>query len=279
MGIAAATNAGPRALPRRVRRASWTTTTMLTPDALLRVAQALAADPGLDVVYSDSGQAHRATASAPTRSSSPTGRRSTRSGAMYIGHLLVVRRSLVRGGRGLRFRLRHDPGLRVHAAGLASGPTGSTTSRRSSTTGERSRAASPPEPMRRTGVTELQARAVTAHLRAARHRGEGRPARDDSPPGATAASRRRTTPAVDVVVPSRGDADGPFNPGRQANLAAGRGDGEFIAFLGEQTEAVEPDWIEQLLLYAEMPGVVSGRADDHPPRRAGGRSRLRDRPL
>ena len=47
----------------------------------------------------------------------------------------------------------------------------------------------------------------------------------------------------------------PSTPHGEANRAASGGDGEYIVFLGEHTEVVEPDWIEQLLLYAEMPGV------------------------
>ena len=49
--------------------------------------------------------------------------------------------------------------------------------------------------------------------------------------------------------------EGSFNPGRWANLGASRARGEYLAFLGEDTEVVEPDWIDQLLLYAGMPGV------------------------
>ena len=72
---------------------SWTTTTCSPRDALLRVAQALAVDPGLDVVYSDSDKltAHGFRADPFFKPDwSPT----YALGAMYIGHLLVVRRSV-----------------------------------------------------------------------------------------------------------------------------------------------------------------------------------------
>jgi cellulose synthase/poly-beta-1,6-N-acetylglucosamine synthase-like glycosyltransferase len=49
--------------------------------------------------------------------------------------------------------------------------------------------------------------------------------------------------------------EGSFNPGRWANLGASRARGEYLVFLGDDTEVVDPDWIEQLLLYAGMPDV------------------------
>jgi glycosyltransferase involved in cell wall biosynthesis len=71
----------------------------LTSDALLRVAQALSADPGLDVVYSDSDKltAHGVRADPFLKPDfSPV----YLLGAMYIGHLLVVRRSLAEAAGG-----------------------------------------------------------------------------------------------------------------------------------------------------------------------------------
>ncbi|MDX6605395.1 MAG: hypothetical protein QOF23_1904 [Solirubrobacterales bacterium] len=65
----------------------------LTPDALLRVAQVFAADPELDVVYSDSDKltAHGRRADPFLK---PDWSPVYALGAMYIGHLLVLRRSL-----------------------------------------------------------------------------------------------------------------------------------------------------------------------------------------
>ncbi len=71
----------------------------LTPDALLRVAQALSADPELDAVYSDSDKltAHGVRADPFLKPDfSPV----YLLGAMYIGHLLVVRRSLAEAAGG-----------------------------------------------------------------------------------------------------------------------------------------------------------------------------------
>src|SRR5215204_1778291 len=72
----------------------------LTPDALLRVVEVLGADPGLDVVYSDSDKLtlHGRRADPFFKPDwSPT----YALGAMYIGHLLVIRRRLVEEVGGL----------------------------------------------------------------------------------------------------------------------------------------------------------------------------------
>ena len=68
-------------------------------------------------------------------------------------------------------------------------------------------------------------------------------------------------------------------PAGSANLAAAAPRGEYLVFLGEDTEVTEPDWIEQLLLYAQMPGVGAVAPTLVAPRRPGrGRGR-RDRAL
>ena len=71
----------------------------LTPDALLRVVQALVTDPELDVVYSDSDKltAHGVRADPFLK---PDWSPVYLLGAMYIGHLLVVRRSLAEAAGG-----------------------------------------------------------------------------------------------------------------------------------------------------------------------------------
>lgn len=71
----------------------------LTPDALLRVAQALTVEPGLDVVYSDSDKltAHGVRADPFLK---PDWSPVYALGAMYIGHLLVVRRALAEEAGG-----------------------------------------------------------------------------------------------------------------------------------------------------------------------------------
>ena len=81
---------------------------------------------------------------------------------------------------------------------------------------------------------------------------------------------RTTYPALEVISAACAGADGgelrdgvlyldsaslSFSPGRLGQLAAERASGEHLVFLREETEVTEPDWIEQLLMYAEMPGV------------------------
>jgi GT2 family glycosyltransferase len=48
---------------------------------------------------------------------------------------------------------------------------------------------------------------------------------------------------------------GAFRRGRANNLGAAAASGESLLFLDEDVEVVEPDWVEQLLLHASLPGV------------------------
>jgi O-antigen biosynthesis protein len=97
------------------------------------------------------------------------------------------------------------------------------------------------------------------------------PVRDGGGRALDALLERTAYPDLEVIVVDR-DWDGPltperaglrrvaapegsFNPGRWANLGASSARGEYLVFMGEDTEVVEPDWIEQLLLYAGMPDV------------------------
>ncbi|MGH2988389.1 MAG: glycosyltransferase family 2 protein, partial [Solirubrobacterales bacterium] len=67
---------------------------VLAPDALAEVARAIAADPSLDVIYSDQDKLdRRGERVAPFRK--PDWSPVYALGAMYVGHLLVVRRTLV----------------------------------------------------------------------------------------------------------------------------------------------------------------------------------------
>jgi GT2 family glycosyltransferase len=134
----------------------------LTPDALLRVAQALTADPSLDVVYSDSDKLtlHGVRADPFLKPDfSPV----YALGAMYIGHLLVVRRSVAEAAGGfdsaydtiqdfeffLRVsertdRIHHIPQTLYHWRAIPGSIAAGTD--------------------QKSGVEELQAKAVSAHL-------------------------------------------------------------------------------------------------------------------
>ena len=248
---------------------------VLTADALLEVARAFSAHE-IDVAYSDQDKI-TADGEVTDPFLKPDWSPVYALGVMYVGHLLVARRELVSRGRRLRPRLRHDPGLRATAAALRADPA------------DPSHPAHPLPLARipgsialseaeKPGVTELQASAVNAHLRRfgiaadavpheviphrLRLRPVGRPSKPavsvvvpsrDGAGRALAALRERTAyPELEVVVEER---DGAFRPARQANRGARRASGDYLVFLGEDAEVTEPDWIEQLLLYARMPDV------------------------
>jgi glycosyltransferase involved in cell wall biosynthesis len=266
----------------------------LTADALLRVAEAFSEDE-IDVAYSDQD-----TITADGRTADtflkPDWSPVYALGAMYIGHLLVARRELVREAGGfdpdfdtiqdfellLRLserteRIHHIPHTLYHWRAIP-GSIALGTSEKD-------------------GVPELQARAVNGHLRRREIAAEAVPHESIPHRVRLRPDRSQAKPAVSVVMPARdGDTraldallertaypdlevivvepdwnggprldrpgivrvaapEGSFNPGRWANLGADHAGGEYVAFLGEDTEVVEPDWIDQLLLYAAMPSV------------------------
>lgn len=253
----------------------------LTPDALLRVAQALATDPQPDVVYSDSDKltAHGVRADPFLK---PDWSPVYALGAMYIGHLLVVRRSLVEEAGGfdpafdtiqdfelfLRVaertdRIHHIPQTLYHWRAIPGSIAAGTD--------------------QKDDVAELQARAVSRHLQ---RRGVAAqavphpaiPHRAVLAPDNGAAPQ----PQVGVVVAAGGGEGGlqrllasiselteyprhevtvvepepgAFRRARANNRGAAEAGGEYLLFLGEDLEVVEPDWIERLLLHAGLPGV------------------------
>lgn len=267
----------------------------LTPDALLRVAQALDADPDLDVVYTDqdklTADGHRADPFLK-----PDWSPVYALGAMYIGHLLVVRRSIAVevGGFDSAFdkiqdfefmlrvseltqRIHHIPQVLYHwravAGSIAAGAD------------------------QKSGVSELQARAVSAHLERLGIDAVAEP--HPSIPHRATLARRDEVPQgkVSIVVPRRAgvgclldslfelttypdfetiliegawspddeiddhpvdpvwDPATTFAPARVNNLGGRRAKGEHILFLREFAETVEADWIERLLLHLALPDV------------------------
>ncbi|HEY7456968.1 MAG TPA: glycosyltransferase [Solirubrobacterales bacterium] len=252
----------------------------LTEDALLRVAQALAADPELDVVYSDSDKltAHGVRADPFLKPDfSPV----YLLGAMYIGHLLVVRRSLAEAAGGfdpafdtiqdfeffLRVsertdRIRHIAQTLYHWRAIPGSIAAGTE--------------------QKDDVAELQARAVSEHLRrrgvgaraiphaAIPHRAvlapsNGAPAarvgivvakqREGGGLDRLLASIEALTEhpsfAVTVVEPD----PGPFFRGRANNRGAAEAEGEYLLFCSEDVEVETPGWLGQLLLHAALPRV------------------------
>lgn len=253
----------------------------LTSDALLRVAQALVADPSLDVVYSDSDKLtlHGVRADPFLK---PDWSPVYALGAMYIGHLLVVRRTVAEAAGGfdptfdtiqdfefmLRVsertdRIHHIPQTLYHWRAIPGSIAAGTD--------------------QKSGVEELQPRAVSAHLE---RRGVDAKAvpHPTIPHRAVLAPRNGSapTPKVSIVV-AEGSGEGgierllgslseltsypdyavvrvargsgPFRRPQANNHGAAEADGEYLLFLGEDLEIVEADWIEQLVLHAGLPGV------------------------
>ena len=266
----------------------------LTEDALLQMARAFA-DPEVDVAYSDQDKiTERGQRTDPFLK--PDWSPVYALGAMYVGHLLVARRQLIRevGGLDPAFdgiqdfelllrmsertdRIRHVDRVLYHWRAIP----GSVAL----------------DPSEKQGIDELQARAVNEHLgrRAIRaravshgeieHRVRLEPGGADSDPsvsvvipardgktGALGPLLERTSyPGLEVIVVEPEwvgghgarteaalhlrDPGDTFNPGRAANLGAAGSSGEWLLFLGEETEVTEPDWIQRLLAHAELPGV------------------------
>jgi glycosyltransferase involved in cell wall biosynthesis len=178
----------------------------LTPDALLRVVQALVADPELDAVYSDSDKLtlHGVRADPFLK---PDWSPVYALGAMYIGHLLVVRRTVAEAAGGfdsafdtiqdfeffLRVsertdRIHHIPQTLYHWRAIPGSIAAGTD--------------------QKSGVEELQARAVSDHLgrRGVDAKAVPHPA---IPHRAVLAPRNGSapTPKVSIVI-ARGGGDG-----------------------------------------------------------------------
>lgn len=250
----------------------------LTDDALLRVAQALSADPELDAVYSDSDKLTiKGIRADPFLK--PDFSPVYALGAMYIGHLLVVRRGVAEAAGGfdpafdtiqdfefmLRVsertdRIHHIPRILYHWRAIPGSIAAGTD--------------------QKDGVPELQARAVSEHLRRI-----GAPARAVPhariPHRAALAAANGSAPSatVSVVVAAAGPGgsatslldslDRSGYPNRELIVAEGssraaannegaaKASGEYLLFVAADTEVVQPDWIEALVLHAGLPGVAA----------------------
>lgn len=208
----------------------------LTPDALLRVAQALTADPSLDAVYSDSDKLtlHGVRADPFLK---PDWSPVYALGAMYIGHLLVVRRTVAEatGGFDSAFdtiqdfefflrvsehtdRIHHIPQTLYHWRAIPGSIAAGTD--------------------QKAGVEELQAKAVSAHLE---RRGVDAVAvpHPAIPHRAVLAPRNGTAAASAVSIV----------------IAAGGGGGGLQRLLGSLFE---------LTSYSDFEAIVVGRGEEPP---------------
>jgi GT2 family glycosyltransferase len=297
-GISAATNAG-MALAGGEFVGFLDHDDTLTPEALLRVAQAFDADPELDVVYTDSDKL-TATNLRADPFLKPDWSPVYALGAMYIGHLLVVRRAVAEAAGGfdssydtiqdfefmLRVsertdRIHHIPEILYHWRAIPGSIAAGTD--------------------QKSGVPTLQARAVSEHLArrgvaakavphptiehravlAADGAGASRPmvsvviaaGRDGESLKRVLASYfgRSAYPNFETVVVRQGGAEAADDPrivwvsdegaglnrARANNLGAAAAGGEYLLFLAAESEVVDPDWIELLLLHARLPGVAA----------------------
>lgn len=233
---------------------------LLEPDALLEIARVLNEDPETEAVYTDQDYV-TADGRLSRRFYKPDWSPEMFRGVMYVGHLLVVRRSLAvaLGGFDPAFdnvqdfefmlrvaertpRIRHIPKILYHWRMIPGSVASSGNAK--------------------PNIGQLQSRAVSAHLRRM-----GIPA--EAAPHPSLAHRailrplpRSTFPQVTVVL--TGDAP----PDAEARIAASTAYpnirvtrdrtaalGDFAVFLDGSVQPGPADWIEQLLFYAERPGA------------------------
>jgi GT2 family glycosyltransferase len=251
----------------------------LTNDALLRVAQELSTEPEIDVVYTDSDKLTiKGIRADPFLK--PDWSPVYALGAMYIGHLLVVRRTVAQAAGGfdsafdtiqdfefmLRVsertdRIHHIPQILYHWRAIPGSIAAGTD--------------------QKDGVPELQAKAVSDHLQRLAvgatavphetipHRAVLAPANGSAP-----------TPPVSIVIAPGRDRRPPARlrqsisdltsypdyelivgegetRARANNEGAARAKGEYLLFLSPDAEVVRGDWIDQLVLHASLPRVAA----------------------
>lgn len=250
----------------------------LTEDALLRVVQELGTDPELDVVYTDSDKLTiKGVRADPFLK--PDWSPVYALGAMYIGHLLVVRRGVAEAAGGfdsafdtiqdfefmLRVsertdRIHHIPQILYHWRAIPGSIAAGTD--------------------QKDGVPELQARAVSEHLRRIGVAAQAVPHETIPHRAVLTADGSVPTPRVSVVVAAGDDqvalrrlrdslerrssyaerelivVEGRDRPAANREGAA-RAQGDYLLFLSPEAEVVQEDWIEQLLLHATLPAVAA----------------------
>jgi GT2 family glycosyltransferase len=221
---------------------------VLAPEALLRVVREFGDRPGADILYTDQDKltaegAHRDPFLKPDWSPVHA------LGVMYVGHLLAVRRALIEEVGGLdpafdgvqdfelllrlseRAReVRHVPEVLYHWRAIPG-----------------SVAAGEDE---KPGIGELQASAVTAHLKRRRI-----PARAEPNPIHPHRARLVPDPAWEPPPVSVVSDGGSLHRAGTYNLGAKSATGELLLFVSETIEPPENDWIRQLALLATMPGA------------------------
>ena len=219
---------------------------VLAPEALLRVVREFGDRPAADIVYTDQD---KLTGEGARRDPflKPDWSPVHALGVMYVGHLLAVRRVLIEEVGGLdpafdgaqdfelllrlseRAReIRHVPEVLYHWRAIPG----------SVAAGED----------QKPGIGELQAAAVSAHLRR-----RGIPARAEPHPAIPHRTRLVAEEGWEAPPVSIVSDRGSLHRARAYNFGASQDRGELLLFVSGLIEAPGDDWISQLALLASMP--------------------------
>ena len=298
-GISAATN-----LALRSAKGEWVALLdhddALTPDALFEVVKRLEESPDVDAVYTDQDKIDGEGRVYETFFK-PDWSPELLNGVMYVGHLLVVRRELAlqAGGFDSRFdkvqdfefmlrvserssRIAHIPKILYHWRAIPGSVAAA--------------------PGAKSGITQLQAAAVSAHLARAGVPATARPHPSHEHRVVLQPLPAKASPLVSIVIPTR-DAphhirrcldsifqkttyprfevvvvdngttdekalaairehpvrvvpfDRKFNFSLANNLGVEQARGEILVLLNNDTEVIDPDWLETITFYLLQPDV------------------------